>query len=123
SARRPTARVQERRGPRRGAPALLRAPPPSPRRAWSALVHRHQVAHEDQGRVRGDHRRGALGAVAEGGGGVETAGAGQQTPLTACALPHRPRGGRGQRLCTATRSHTKIRASFGAITGGAPWAP
>src|SRR5699024_992670 len=76
SAQRTTgSREQGRRGPRRGAPALPRAPPPSPRRSCSALVHRHQVAHEDQRLVRRDHRRGALGAVAERGGDVETAAA------------------------------------------------
>ena len=48
-----------------------------------------------------------------GGGGLE------ETLL----LPARAVGGGAQRLCTATRSHTKMRVSPGAMTGGAPWSP
>src|SRR5690606_25289531 len=42
-------------------------------RCWSALVHRHQVAHEDQGLAGGDDRRGAAVAVGEVGGDLEAA--------------------------------------------------
>src|SRR5690606_6854780 len=51
------------------------APPPRRVRRRSALVHRHQVADEDERLARGDHRRGAHVAVAEGGGDVEAAAA------------------------------------------------
>src|SRR5699024_12400304 len=66
---------QRRPSRRRGLPSHPPAPPPPPRWSCSALVHRHQVAHEDQRLFRREHRRGALGAVAERAGDVETAAA------------------------------------------------
>src|SRR5690606_24389461 len=73
-----------------------------------------------------------IGAVRGGGGvlrgGGDGSGGGREEGCLAVgqsllALPRRSVGGAGQRLCTATRSHTKIRVSPGAMTGGAPRSP
>ncbi|GAA4527221.1 hypothetical protein GCM10023160_23120 [Brachybacterium paraconglomeratum] len=92
--------------------------------------HRELLDHLESGRgaQAGGPGGGRAARVARRGGrrgviGNRNGGGREEGLLPSCVLPRRSFGGAAQRLCTATRSQTKMSDSFGAITGGAPWAP
>ena len=88
---------------------------------------RHRQLVDDRepgGRAQaGGPGRGVAARVARGGFGNRNGGGREEARLLLLRLPRRCCAGRGQRLCTATRSHTKISDSPGAMTGGAPMSP